>query len=96
MLSSASDKDDDDNDNDSNSSDYAPSYLNVSVYSNGRRTLKLCSHTVLSQAEKFSVQQIPASEAVGTGVSCPVKDWVGTELHSNASLSAELWILKVP
>ena len=90
-LSSASDKDDD---NDSDSPDDASSYSNVSVYSNGRRTLKPFSHTVVPQAEKFAIQQIPASDIVGTGVSylsaepCPVKAWVGVEPHSDAPLSS--------
>lgn len=89
MLSSASGKD---GDNDSDSSDDAQSYSNVSVYSNGRRTLKSYSHTVFPQAEKFAVQQIPASDAVGTGVSylslgpCPIKAWVGMEPYINAPL----------
>jgi len=83
-----------DNDSSSDSSDSAPSYSNVPVYSNGRRTLKSFSQMVLPQAEKFAVQEVPASETVGTGVSylsaepCPVKAWVGTKPHSNAPLSS--------
>ena len=48
--------------------------------------------TLLPQAEIFAVQEIPASETVGTGVfylsaePCPVKAWIGTEPHSNAPL----------
>jgi hypothetical protein len=47
---------------------------------------------VLPQAEKFAVQQVPASETVGTGVSylsaepCPVKAWVGMKPHGDAPL----------
>jgi hypothetical protein len=47
---------------------------------------------MLPQAEKFAVQQVPASDAVGTGVSylsaepCPVKAWVGMEPHSDTPL----------
>src|SRR5208282_6689991 len=79
-----------DNDSSSDSSDSAQSYSNFLVYSNGRRTLKSFSQIVLPQAEKFAVQEVPASETVGTGVSylsaepCPVKAWVGTKPHSNA------------
>ena len=89
-LSSASDKDS----SSSDSSDDAPSYSNVPVYSHGRRILKSCPQTVLPQAENFAIQQVPASEAVGTGVSylsaepCPVKAWVGTKPHSEAPLSS--------
>jgi hypothetical protein len=90
-LSSASDKDDED---DSNPSEVTSSYSNVPVYSNGHRTLKPCSYMMLPQAEKFAIQEVPASEAVGTGVSylsvepCPVKAWVGMKPHSDAPLSS--------
>ena len=57
-ISSASDKD---NDDDSNP---ASSY-SILIYSNDRHTLKPCSYMILPQAEKFAVQQIPASEVVG-------------------------------
>jgi hypothetical protein len=84
---------DEDEDKDSlNSSDSIPSYSNVSVYSNGRRTIKSLPQVVLPQAEKFAVQQVPPSETVGSGVSylsaepCPVKAWVGTKPHSDAPL----------
>jgi hypothetical protein len=59
-----------------------------------RYILKSFSQIVLPQAEKFAIQQVSASEAVGTGVSylsaepCPVKAWVGTKPHSNAPLSS--------
>jgi hypothetical protein len=49
---------------------------------------------VLPQAEKFAVQQVPASETVGIGVSylsaesCLIKAWIGTKPHSDASLSS--------
>ena len=80
-----------------------PQAIRMSRYtSNGRRTLKtllsygtFASGEILRSADsrKRSRRNRRILSERGT---CPVKDWVGTEPHSNAPLSAELWILKVP
>lgn len=49
---------------------------------------------IFSQAEKFVVQEVPASEIIETDVFylntkfCLVKIWIDTKPHSNASLSS--------
>ena len=77
------------------------SNYSILLYSNSQQTLKPCSQMILPQAEKFAIQEVPASETVGIGVSylsaesCPIKAWIGRNLTATLLYLAELWTLKI-